>query len=438
MKIIKTYKFRLNLDEKTLTMLKQHGGNSRFTWNQLVNFSLEYNKEHKKFPSQVILQKEIIKIKENNDFLKISHSQPLQINAQRLTKTNFNSIKPEVINKRKQKIAKAKTKKQIAIAINFGMPKFKSKHNNNDSIFYPQNFKIKKSRLFVAKIGWIPFIKHREIMGKPLTLTLAQDGEQWNCSISCELKIKNKPKTPLNKSNIVGIDLGTKSFATLSDKTIIENPRIIKKHLKKLKKEQKILSKRQFVEKKINGKAVKVNSSNRNEQKIKVQKIHRKIRNIRTNFLHKITHHLINNYDGFALETLDIKKLMEEGSKGLNRSISDVSWFEFCRILEYKSIWNSKYFIKIDKYFPSTKKCSKCGNLIFMELKNREYDCPQCGNRMDRDYNASLNILDEGLNILNTLATKEIYACGQSAKQIGRNKKSSEKSVSGLCPVHAF
>ena len=444
MKIIKTYKFRLNPNKETLAMLKQHGGNSRFIWNQLVNFSSEYNKLNNKFPTQSILQKEIIKIKSENDFLKISHSQPLQINAQRLMKTNLKSITKEVLSKRKQKIAKAKTPKQIATAINFGKPKFKSKHNNSDSIFYPQNFKIKKSRLFVAKIGWVNFIKHREILGKPLTLTIRQDGEQWNCSVSCELNIKEKPKVSLDKANIVGIDLGTKSFATLSDKSVIANPRTLKKHLKKLKKEQKILSKRQFVEKEINGKAVTVSSNNRTKQRIKVQKIHRKIRNIRSDFLHKTTHHLINNYDGFSLETLDIKKLMEEGknkSKGLNKSICDVSWFEFCRILEYKSVWHAKHFVKIDKYFPSTKKCSQCDNIISMELENRKYDCPECGNRMDRDYNASLNIYDEGLNILNTLATKEIYACGQSAKQIGKttlrvvgSKKSLKNVDSGLCP----
>ena len=270
MKIIKTYKFRLKPDEKTLSILKQHGGNSRFIWNKLVSFSSNYNKLNNKFPSQVLLQKEIINIKSSNEFLKISHSQPLQINAQRLVKTNFKSITKEVINRRKQKIAKAKTPKQMAVALNFGKPKFKSKHNNSDSIFYPQNFKVKKSRIFVAKIGWIPIIKHREIKGKPLTLTIRQDGEQWNCSISCELKIKDKPKVSLDKANIVGIDLGTKSFATISDNTIVENPRTLKKHLKKLKKEQKILSKRQFVEKEINGKAVKTSSNNRTKQRIKV------------------------------------------------------------------------------------------------------------------------------------------------------------------------
>jgi putative transposase len=418
MKIIKTYKFRLNPDKPTLETLKQHGGNSRFIWNQLVNFSSQYNTENKKFPSQGILQQEIVRIKKENEFLKLSHSQPLQIHAQRLTKTNFKSISKETIEKRKQKIAKAKTKKQLAKALEFGKPKFKSKHNNSDSIFYPQNFKIKRSRIFVAKLGWISFIKHQPIEGEPLALIINQDGEQWFVSISCELNVNIKEKIDLDKANIVGIDLGIKTFATLSDKTHIENPKTLKKHLKKLKREQRVLSKRKFVEKEINGKTTKVSSNNRTKQRIKVQKIHRKVRNIRTDFLHKTTHHLIAKYDGFALETLDIQKLMEEGNKIMNRSISDVSWYDFCRILEYKSNWNSKHFVKVDKYFPSTKKCSQCGDLISIELKERTYNCNECGNCMDRDYNASLNILSEGLRILkeNTLATREIHACGQSTE----------------------
>jgi len=414
MKIIKTYKFRLNPSKETLAVLLQHGGNSRFIWNQLVNFSKTYNKENNKFPSQVILQKEIIKIKKGNDFLKLTHSQPLQINAQRLTKTNFKSISKSTLNERKQKIAKAKTKKQMTIALNFGKPKFKSKHNENDSIFYPQNFKIKRSRIFCAKIGWISFIKHREILGKPLTLILNQDGELWYVSISCELKIKDKIKPDIENADIVGIDLGIKTFASLSDKTEIENPRTLKRFSEKLRKEQIILSRRQFVEKEINGKVIKVSSNNRNKQKSKVRKVHRKIKNIRNNFLHVVTHDMINKYDGFVLETLSIKNMLENKNKNLNRNISDVSWFEFGRILEYKSKWNSKYFEKIDKYSPTTKRCSSCGNIIKMTLKDRIYDCPECGNHMNRDYNASLNILNDGINILkNTLATKGINACGQ-------------------------
>jgi len=121
---------------------------------------------------------------------------------------------------------------------------------------------------------------------------------------------------------------------------------------------------------------------------------------------------MITKYDGFAIETLDIKSMLKSGDKNLNRSICDVSWYEFGRQLEYKSKWNFKHFVKIDKYSPTTQKCSQCGNIAEMKLSDRTYDCKECGNHMDRDYNASLNILSEGLKTINTLATKEIYACG--------------------------
>jgi len=435
MKILKTYKFRLHPDKNTLSILKQHGGNSRFLWNQLVDFSKKYNEKHKKFPTQSELQREIINIKSKNDFLKISHSQPLQINAQRLTKANFNSIKPEVIQERKLKIAKAKTPKQKVKALNLGFPKFKSKHEERDSIFYPQNFKIRKSRIFVAKIGWIPFIKHRNIVGTPLTLTINQDGNQWYFSVTCELNLKEKPKKLIQDANIVGIDVGTKTFATLSDNTQIENPRNLDKHLKKLKREQKTLSRRKLVEKNLNNKKVKISSNNRIKQKNKVRTIHRKIRNIRTDFLHKTTRHMINKYDGFILEKLNIKNMLQEGSKNLNRNICDVSWYEFGRQLEYKSMWYSKYFARTSKFSPTTKKCSQCGNLVDMELKDRTYDCPVCGNHMDRDFNASINILNEGLSKLNTIGTMGIYACGQSTVVDWVKQEKSLIGSNGLKPI---
>ena len=434
MKIIKSYKFRLKPDCNTNAMLQQHGGNSRFLWNKLVEFSQYFTNENKKFPNQSILQKEIINIKNANAFLRHSHSQPLQIHAQRLTIVNSNSIKPKTIQERKAKVAKANTPKQKAKAFDFGKPKFKAKHFENDSIFYPQNFKIKNSKIFLAKIGWIPFVKHRKIQGKPLHLTIKQDGEQWHCSIACEIHIKDALKPDVKDANIIGIDVGVKVFATCSDGTVIKNPRTLQKRLRKLKKQQKVLSRRTFVEKEVHGTRT-VSSNNRTKQKRKVRKTHRKIKQIRNDFLHKVSHHMITKYDGFILETLSIKSMLASGDKNLNRNILDVSWFEFGRQLEYKSLWNSKYFVRTDRYSPTTKKCSQCGNIVEMELKDRAYDCPLCDNRMDRDYNASLNILSEGLDKLNnTTGTVGINACGQSAIA-GWTKQ--EKFVENFVPAFA-
>ena len=157
-----------------------------------------------------------------------------------------------------------------------------------------------------------------------------------------------------------------------------------------------------------------------------MQKVHQKIRNIRKDFLHKTTHYIITKYDGVVLENLDIQGMLKANGKAMNRSISDVSWYELGRMLEYKSAWNSKHFIKIDRYFPSTQLCNKCGSKMSLSLKDRIYSCPNCKAVSGRDANASLNIRDEGirkLNTKNTLATRGIQVCGSSSLEPGMKQK---------------
>ena len=435
MKILKSYKFRLKPTEEQFPVLKQHGGNSRFVWNKLLEYSNNTKKNTDKYPIQSQLQKYIIQLKSENDFIKISHSQPIQINALRLSKTFSRAFKPEVVSERNKKIAQVNSikdkrakKKALAKALNFGFPKFKSKAQARDSIFYPQNFIIKKSRIHFPKLGWISYIKHREIEGVPKFVTITQDGNQYFVSITSEIEIKDKPKIGLDNANVVGIDVGLKSFAVLSNEIVIENPRTLKKNLKKLKRESRWLSRKELKEtktKNVFGKKIKKSSKNRNKQIIKVQKIHRRVKNIRKDFLHKTTHHIITKYDGVVLENLDIKEMLKKNSKAMNRSISDVSWHEFGRQLEYKSVWNFKHFVKVDQYFPSTQICSKCGSKAHLSLKDRVYFCQNqnCKTILDRDYNAALNLQNEGISILkegyesennnnNTVATTGINACG--------------------------
>jgi len=129
---------------------------------------------------------------------------------------------------------------------------------------------------------------------------------------------------------------------------------------------------------------------------------------------------MIAKYDGIIIETLDVKNMLHDNDSNQNRNTCDVSWYEFSRILEYKSLWNSKHFHKIDKYFASTKICSECGNKQDMPLKQRTYLCPSCGHKMDRDLNASLNIQSEGIRCLKestTAGTVGSYACGQSSTE---------------------
>ena len=427
MKIIKSYKFRMYPTQDQVAMLIQHGGNSRFVWNKLLEFSNITKEKTDKYPTQSQLQKQIIQIKDQNNFIKLSHSQPIQINALRLYQTIQKSFKPEIIKERNIKIAKANIIKDEKIreqslqkALNFALPKFKCKNKCSDSIFYPQNFIVKRSRIYFPKLKWINYIKHREIEGKPLFVTITKDGNQFYVSISCEINIKEKPFIPIDQANIIGIDVGLKNFATFSDGTVIENPRTLKHNLKKIKRESRNLKRKILLEtdkKTFNDKVIKISSNNRNKQILILQKVHRKVKNIRNNFLQVTTNHIITKYDGIILENLDIKDMLKKNGKAMNRSIFDVSWYRFGTILEYKSKWNSKHFTKIDQYFASTQICNNCKNQMKLSLKDRIYVCQNCGAVSDRDINASKNIRDEGINKLkqNTVATTGIQVCGQTA-----------------------
>ena len=229
-------------------------------------------------------------------------------------------------------------------------------------------------------------IKERNWEGTPKFLTVSRDGKQWFCSITCAINIPDKQ---YSDKNIVGIDVGLKEFAVLSDNTIIKRERHLNKYNKKLIREQRWLSR------KVEG------SNNRKKQIYKVQIVHRKIRNTRNDFLHKTTSGMIAKYSGVVLEDLNVKGMMK--NHNLARSISDVGWYEFSRMLEYKSLWNAKHFIKVNRWYASSKICNKCDNKkVDLKLEDRTYVCEKCGTIIDRDYNASKNILDEGLNIFRT------------------------------------
>lgn len=189
-----------------------------------------------------------------------------------------------------------------------------------------------------------------------------------------------------------------KEFAILSNGTVISNPKHTKKYENKLAKEQRKLSKKQK------------RSKNRFKQRIKVRKIQNKIRYTRNDFLHKTSNSIAKNYDGIAVEDLNIKGMMKNHC--LAKSIGDVSWAECNRQLEYKCKWSFKHYLKIGRFEPTSKTCSNCGCVQEMPLSKRIFDCPNCGISIDRDLNASLNIRNIGIN---TLGHSGIKACGDGS-----------------------
>jgi putative transposase len=287
-------------------------------------------------------------------------------------------------------------------------PNFKKKRSGGSAEFTRAAFRWKDGQLWLAKCSEpLPIRWSRTIPNgcEPSTVTVRLDASgRWFVSLLIDdHTVKALPQV----DKAVGIDLGITSLMATSDGEKIANPKHFQRLRYKLRKAQKALSR------KVKG------SNNREKARHEVARIHAQIADDRTDFLHKLTTRLVRENQTIAIEDLSVKNMMTNHK--LARAIADASWAELVRQLEYKCQWYGRTLVKIDRWFPSSKRCGKCGHVVDkLPLDIREWDCPECGTHHDRDINAAQNILAAGLAV--------IVVCGANVRPDGHKSKGQLRS----------
>lgn len=359
----KAFKYRIYPNKSQKVLLSKTFGCIRVIWNANVESFNSYDKDSNPKPKIIIKSDLIIDKPWLNEISAAAIQQKIR---------DFQEITNQFFSKtRKKKI---------------GRPSFKKKSGNQSYRLPNQKFSLKDNKIRLEKIGWVKISIDRNIPdnSKMLSCTISMNCcGQYFVSILVDVVIPNKGKT--GKS--VGIDLGLKSFATLSDGVVIDNIKFFREKQSEIAKIQRHLSR-------------KNKGSNRHRKnKIKIARLYNKIANRRNNFLHNVTTSLVNNYDVICIEDLNVSGMLSNHK--LAKAISDTSFLMFRSMLEYKCNWYGKELVVIDRFYPSSKTCSKCGwKKEDLTLSDRVFKCENCSIEIDRDLNAAINIQRVGVDIL--------------------------------------
>jgi len=362
--ILRSYKFRIYPNAEQKEQLAQTFGCARFVYNwALSNKKEAYENNIKKSANDV--SKELTALKKDPNFiwLKDVSSVCLQQSLMNLDNAYQRFFKKQG-----------------------GFPTYKKRSNKQSARYVKSGFVFKNNQLKLAKQAKYMKVKFsRPLTGEVSSITVSKTPEgKYYASLLVKEHYKPKSKT----AKQLGIDLGIKDFATFSDGKRVANPKHLLSSMKKLKRLQRQLSR------KVKG------SKNRDKARIKVARLHSKIANQRADFLHKLSTQIINENQVICVETLSIKEMMK--TRHIARLVGSLGLNQFLNMLRYKSEWNEREFIQIDRWFPSSKTCFECGTVNGeLTLKDRHWKCA-CGAVIDRDVNAAKNILKEGLLILHS------------------------------------